>query len=342
METKEITKEKEMMHLADCMASIISQLKEEKKYSAVHTYNSTLNSFKAFSDGDEAKMSIDEVFTAARLKDYDVWLRQKNGKWNTISTYMRTLRAVYNRVCPPGSAEYRPKLFDGVYTRVVSQTKRSLTEDQMRMLLTTDLASLPQDVQRALAYFRLMFFFRGMPFIDLAYLRQQDIQGNSIVYCRHKTGQQMTVRVPKEAQSLLKEYRSKHPDSVYLFPILDETVKDDAELYACYLRALRHFNKGLEKMTALLLPDVKVSSYTARHTWATLAFYQGLLIGVISKALGHSSIKVTETYLKPFENEKVDNANDDLIVSIVRFKERKDYKYLAVQKRFIGIPLLTK
>ena len=113
-------------------------------------------------------------------------------------------------------------------------------------------------------------------------------------------------------------------------------MKDDAELYACYLRALRHFNKGLEKMTALLLPDVKVSSYTARHTWATLAFYQGLLIGVISKALGHSSIKVTETYLKPFEN------NDDLIVSIVRFKERKDYKYLAVQKRFIGIPLLTK
>ena len=73
METKEITKEKEMMHLADCMASIISQLKEEKKYSAVHTYNSTLNSFKAFSDGDEAKMSIDEVFTAARLKDYEVW-----------------------------------------------------------------------------------------------------------------------------------------------------------------------------------------------------------------------------------------------------------------------------
>lgn len=117
METKEITKEKEMMHLADCMASIISQLKEEKKYSAVHTYNSTLNSFKAFSDGDEAKMSIDEVFTAARLKDYEVWLRQKNGKWNTISTYMRTLRAVYNRVCPPGSAEYRPKLFDGVCTR---------------------------------------------------------------------------------------------------------------------------------------------------------------------------------------------------------------------------------
>lgn len=107
METKEITKEKEMMHLADCMASIISQLKEEKKYSAVHTYNSTLNSFKAFSDGDEAKMSIDEVFTAARLKDYEVWLRQKNGKWNTISTYMRTLRAVYNRVCPPGSAEYQ-------------------------------------------------------------------------------------------------------------------------------------------------------------------------------------------------------------------------------------------
>ena len=60
-----------------------------------------------------------------------------------------------------------------------------------------------------------------------------------------------------------------------------------------------------------------ITFHIARHTWATLAFHAGIPIGIISKALGHSSIKVTETYLKPFENEKVDAANDGLILSVM-------------------------
>lgn len=65
---------------------------------------------------------------------------------------------------------------------------------------------------------------------------------------------------------------------------------------------------------SLALP---ITFHTPRHTWATLAFHAGIPIGIISKALGHSSIKVTETYLKPFENEKVDAANDGLILSVM-------------------------
>lgn len=63
--------------------------------------------------------------------------------------------------------------------------------------------------------------------------------------------------------------------------------------------------------------------YIFRHTWATLAFHAGMSIGIISKALGHFSIKVTETYLKPFENEKVDAANEELIISVAGYSEKK-------------------
>lgn len=63
--------------------------------------------------------------------------------------------------------------------------------------------------------------------------------------------------------------------------------------------------------------------YIPRHTWATLAFHAGMSIGIISKALGHFSIKVTETYLKPFENEKVDAANEELIISVAGYNEKK-------------------
>ena len=117
--------------------------------------------------------------------------------------------------------------------------------------------------------------------------------------------------------------RNKKTDSGYLFPILDETTENEKKLYENYRQALRTFNRKLAKMAALLLPGTNISSYTARHTWATLAFYSGIPIGIISKALGHSSIKVTETYLKPFENEKVDAANDELIMSVVKRSKEK-------------------
>lgn len=324
--------------LADCMSSIIGRLKEEKKHAAVRTYRSTLNSFLAFAheepsegwgdasigDASADGLSVDAVFTPGRLKDYEAWLRRKDAKWNTVSTYIRTLRAVYNRLYEPGTPGHNPKLFEGVYTKVESLTKRAVTADQMGILLATDFEVLPEEVRCALAYFLLMFYFRGMPFIDLAYLRKQDLRGDKIVYCRHKTGKKITVRIPREAAALFEAYRDKNPASLYLFPIFGERMpRDESKLYDYYLHALRRFNKKMFRVAALLLPGTKLSSYTPRHTWATLALHQGIAPGIISQALGHSSIKVTEAYLKPFEDEKVDMANDALIVSVVKGRDEK-------------------
>lgn len=331
-----------MPDLASYMQTVIEQLEADKKRSAAHTYTYALKSIAEFYGGAGMPMPVDEVFTPGRLKEYEEWMRRegmrkrkrepKGLSLNTISTYMRNLKAVYHRMVGEKVLPYNPKLFDDVYTKVESQTKRALELEQMNTLLCTDLRKLPSDLRCVLAYFLLMFLFRGMPFIDLAYLRKQDVKGNRIVYSRHKTGRQMTVRIPKEAMELMKEFKNRNPDSIYLFPILHKQeskkkragkVKRDKELYMDYLRALRGFNLKLEKIASLLLPGVKLSSYVARHTWATLAFHAGMSIGIISKALGHFSIKVTETYLKPFENEKVDAANEELIISVAGYNEKK-------------------
>ena len=320
MDEKEIKKKAD--DLIPYMEGVIAKLKADKKHPAVRTYTATKNSFAKFSQEKESGMAMEKVFSKGRLKEYQNWLRGRKAEWNTVSTYMRTLKAVYNRLVADRQVEYEPKLFEDVYTKVESQTKRSLDEEQMKTLLTADFEALPEDVQCALAYFLLMFLFRGMPFIDLAYLRRQDLKGNAIVYRRHKTGRQMVLRIPKEAIRLFEKFSNGNPDSGYLFPILDEGIEDDEALYGYYLNALRVFNRKLEKAAKLLLAGASLSSYTPRHTWATLAFYGGVPIGIISKALGHSSIKVTETYLKPFENSKVDTANDELILSIIKEKEK--------------------
>lgn len=325
-----------MPDLASYMRLVTERLEKDKKRSAVHTYTYALKSITEFYGGEGTPMPVDEVFTPGRLKEYEQWMKQEGAKkkdgepkglsLNSISTYMRDLKAVYHRLVDEKVLPYHAKLFDDVYTKVESQTKRALEKEQMNALMYADFEKLPKGARCALAYFLLMFLFRGMPFIDLAHLRKQDMKGDKIVYSRHKTGRQMTVRIPKEAIPLIEEFKNTNPGSVYLFPVLDgqgRKMKKGKELYTDYLRALRSFNRKLERVAALLLPGVRLSSYTPRHTWATLAFYAGMGIGIICKALGHSSIKVTETYLKPFENAKVDAANDELIISVAQCNEKK-------------------
>ena len=149
--TERIEKDEGRMNLSLYMAEVIEELKDGRKHPAVHTYTSTLHSFAAFS-GDA--MPMNEVFTPGRLKEYEDWLLQRRLSWNTISTYMRTLQAVYNRLSPPGTPEHNPRLFDDVYTKVKSQIKRALTEEQMGRLMHADLDVLSEELQRVHAVHR--------------------------------------------------------------------------------------------------------------------------------------------------------------------------------------------
>ena len=332
METKEVLKEKmkeerPSLWLLDVMCAVIEDLRRDQKFSAVRTYGSTLRSVMKFMAEEDNRPTVHVVFQPGMLKQYQEWLRRRKAEWSTVSTYMRTLHAVYNRLLGQNEVEYIPHLFADVYTKVESKTKRALTNEQMQTLLSADVTHMPAPIRSVLAYFLLTFLLRGMPFIDLAHLQKKDLKDGIIVYCRHKTGRQISVRIPRAAQPLLEEFRNSNPNSIYLFPILEAESKDgkcfgrnmsNEQVHECYLRALRRYNKRLMQIAALLLPDARLSSYTARHTWATLAFYKGITVGIISKALGHSSIKVTDTYLKPFEDRIIDSANDELIFSLMQ------------------------
>ena len=290
------------------MPEVIGMLKREGKFPAMHVYACTLRSYEKFCAEERypknttASLSMQEIFTPERLKEYEDWLAGQQSSPNTISTYMRTLQAVYNRWMSPGIEGYNPVLFKDVYTKVESRTKRALTAEQMEQLRNTDFSVLTLRQQQVLTYFLLMFMLRGMPFIDLAHLRKSDLRNRRITYRRHKTGKLMVVDVPPDAMRLLQKYRDK-TDSEYLFPLLHGGLFME-EHHHRYQETLRHFNRELARLMKQLLPGVSVSSYTARHTWATLAYHSGVPVGLISQSLGHSSIRVTMTYLKPFDAEK--------------------------------------
>ena len=310
---------------------VIGMLKQEGKFPAMHVYACTLRSYEKFCAEERhpknttASLSMQEIFTPERLKEYEDWLAGQQSSPNTISTYMRTLQAVYNRWMSPGIEGYNPVLFKDVYTKVESRTKRALTAEQMEQLRNTDFSVLTLRQQQVLTYFLLMFMLRGMPFIDLAHLRKSDLRNRRITYRRHKTGKLMVVDVPPDAMRLLQKYRDK-TDSEYLFPLLHGGLFME-EHHHRYQETLRHFNRELARLMKQLLPGVSVSSYTARHTWATLAYHSGVPVGLISQSLGHSSIRVTMTYLKPFDAEVIDRINRQVISLVKKSKKKKDGRF---------------
>lgn len=310
-------------NLPDYVADVIAALKTEKKYPAARNHLSVLRSITRFAESrGDVSLPMQTVFTHEWLKAYEEWLTMRKLDPNTVSTYLRTLQAVYHRWMPLGSMGYDPLLFKEIFTRVEASTKRALTVQQMERLLSTDFAILPGEQRSVLACFLLMFMLRGMPFIDLVHLQKTDLRNGRIVYRRHKTGKMMVVDVPPEALRLLRTYRDR-TDSAYLLPLLNADISDDEALYHCYQMILRRFNRELAKVMKVLLPGVKVSSYTARHTWATIAYHMGVSVGLISQSLGHSSIQVTMAYLKPFDAEVVDKLNRQVISFVRKCKKQK-------------------
>jgi len=120
------------------------------------------------------------------------------------------------------------------------------------------------NMRRAQEYFMLMFSLRGMPFVDLAYLRKSDLRDNVITYRRRKTGRPLSVTLTPEAMILVKKYMNRDSSSPYLFPFL-ESREGTKEAYREYQLALRSFNQQLMLLGELLGLGDKLSSYTAKH-----------------------------------------------------------------------------
>lgn len=297
-----------MGNLIYFMKEVSDGIRNSGNFGTAHIYRSSMRAVVAFHGSSNLPF---RMVTPAFLKGFEAYLRGRNCSWNTVSTYMRTLRAVYNRAVDQSMAPYVPHHFRYVYTGTRADKKRALEKEDMERLMKEfpkALSAGNNELQRTRGFFLLMFLLRGIPFVDLAYLKKHDIDGNVLTYRRRKTGRLLTVTLLPEAVKLIKQYMNTDPASPYLFSLI-ASKEGTEDAYKEYQLALRNFNYQLTILKQVLGLTANLSSYTARHTWATMAYYCEVHPGVISEAMGHSSITVTETYLKPFKNKKIDEAN---------------------------------
>ena len=295
-----------------CGEFYIGRLRKEGRHSTAHVYKNALFSFSKFCG--TSNVSFRQV-TRERLRCYGQYLYECGLRPNTISTYMRMLRSIYNRGVEAGSAPYVPRLFHDVYTGVDIRQKKALPMGELHKLLYEDPKS--DRLRRTQTIAALMFQFCGMSFADLAHLEKSALDQNVLRYNRIKTKTPMSVEILDTAKEMINRLRSSQdsrPDAPdYLFDILSSDKKrTDERAYREYQSALRQFNNCLKDLARALRLKSPVTSYTLRHSWATTAKYRGVSIEMISESLGHKSIKTTQIYLKGFglrERTEVNKGN---------------------------------
>ncbi|GAA6254816.1 tyrosine-type DNA invertase cluster 3b [Bacteroides sp. f07] len=292
-----------------CGELYIGRLRKEGRHSTAHVYKNALFSFSKFCG--ISNLSFRQV-TRERLRCYGQYLNECGLKPNTISTYMRMLRSIYNRGVEAGNASYVPRLFSDVYTGVDVRQKKALSAAELHKLLYEDPKS--ERLRRTQSIAALMFQFCGMSFADLAHLEKSALESNVLRYSRIKTKTPMSVEVLDSAKEMIDQLRNKQdslPDCPdYLFDILHgDKKRKDERAYREYQSALRRFNNNLKDLARALHLNSPVSSYTFRHSWATTAKYRGVSIEMISESLGHKSIKTTQIYLKGFGLEERTEVN---------------------------------
>lgn len=306
------------MEIEKFIKSLAKKAKLSGRYSTANTYIYTLHSYQKFAGKDS--LTFEEI-TPESIKEYEQYLFLSGKRHNTISLYMRMLRSICNQAIEQNLASLNTReLFENVFIGNEPTAKRAISPSIISRLLEADLGKNSKlDFARDL--FLLSFYLRGIPFVDLVHLRKTDLKEKTLVYFRQKTGQQLTVIIESCAKAIFRKYAPLCADSIYLLPVINASGEEGHKQYRS---ALRVYNKRLNRISEILKLKTPLTSYVARHSWATTALQKGVPVSVISAGMGHASEKVTYIYLASFDDKTLSNANKKVIAAVRLKKEEEE------------------
>ncbi len=281
----------------------IQRLRMEGRGSTALSYRNALDAFIKFGSD---KLRIEDIdykwlnsFKAQSIKD--------GRKINTIGIYCRSMKAMIFDAIKQGITEHNP--FIGFKIPKEKTRKRNISKEDINKIRS--LIYLPGTKEfNARNYFLFMFDCMGMNFLDLATLKVSQYRNGFIIYDRSKTGDQFTIKLNKEAQEILGYYIEGKSKDDYVFPIIQRDFPLGSEAFKLYKNDLtKRLNKTLKSIAEKAGIESKVTTYTARHTWASIARKMGFAIDQIQKGLGHESSLTTETYVSEFDTVIIDEMN---------------------------------
>lgn len=303
----------ELKTVSQFYQELIEQCKSNDKCGNRLIYKSSYNSLKVFT-----KNQLDIPFSAidvSWLNKYEKWLRSKGNKETTMSLMFRTLRSAYNKAIKAKCArksdypfdEYKINKFD------TKTQKRAIAKTEvLKFTKEVDNIGKRQYVQLSKDIFIFSYLCGGINFTDIANLTKANITNGRLHYIRQKTGKLIKLGISEEAMQIIKKYESESKG--YLFPILNTNIhKTPLQKQNRIHKMLGKINKNLKLIAAQLNVDANMTTYVARHSFASVLKKSGVSIALISEALEHSDLSTTQVYLDSFDNEQIDAAMQNLL-----------------------------
>ena len=306
----EYNRQPECPTLFNFIRSMITKKTAAKRDGTAKTYRDSLASFSSFRNGKD--ITFDDL-NEDIINQYEAWMKNKGLKRNSSSCYLRTFKTLYLKAVDMGLTDDRD-IFRHVFTGFATTTKRAISIDAIKAIRKLNLENNP-----ALAFARDMFmlslYLQGMAFVDIAYLKKSDIRNGQLQYSRKKSGQTLTISWEKPMQEIVDAYSHLTKDTPYLLPII---TKQDGMERKQYEKAEHNVNRNLKKIGEMAGLHIPLTTYVARHSWASIMRDMGNDITVVGKGLGHSDIKTTQIYLSTIDNSTVMRANKRFLGRILK------------------------
>ena len=296
--------------LFNFIRSMVAKKTAAKRYGTAKTYSDSLVSFSSFRNGKDITFyDLNEDV----INQYEAWMKNKGLKRNSSSCYLRTFKTLYLKAVEFGLTDDRD-IFRHVFTGFATTTKRAISIDAIKAIRKLNLKD-GSPLAFARDMFMLSLYLQGMAFVDIAYLKKSDIRNGQLQYSRKKTGQALTVSWEKPMQEIVDAYSHLTKDTPYLLPII---TKQDGTERKQYEKAEHNVNRNLKKIGEMAGLHIPLTTYVARHSWASIMRDMGNDITVVGKGLGHSDIKTTQIYLSTIDNSTVMRANKRFLGRILK------------------------
>ncbi len=289
----------------------ITDLNKAGRTGNARAYLDTMNSFFKFAKNYQLKFRDINV---EMLDKYETHLRATGSKDGGIGVRMRELRALYNDAIKRGIVDEKLYPFKTYKVSKLkgSGIKKALTKTEIKKIIDFDELKYPH-LAESKKLFLFSYFTSGMNFFDIMKLRWSNIQNGRIIYTRSKTKRNFSVKILEPVRIILEEYKNQNLTTDYVFPILLKEGLTPIQIENRKAKKLKKFNSDLKKLAKILGIESKVTSYVARHSYATNLKESGVSIDMISQSMGHQNVGITTAYLKDFDNNIIDDANEKLL-----------------------------
>jgi len=303
--------------------TLIDELKKRNRIGTASSYELCMKSLKAYLEakiGKEPKKLLFQDITVKFLNDYEDWMTEIKGRsLTTVGIYLRGLRVIFNRAIDQKAIDkdFYPFGVKKYEIPASTNTKKAFDTDQLKNLFN----AVPkiEEQQKAKDFWFFSFVCNGMNIKDILYLTWKNIEEDQIIFVREKTkrtkkANSKSIQVPLTdfARSFIEKYGDIDRDkNNFVFPILNKQMTEE-EKHRVKLNFIRFINQHLKKLAKANGLTEDISTYWARHSFATSAVRKKASMEYVSEALGHSDLKTTKNYFAGFEDKTKKEILEDI------------------------------